>query len=477
MKIKVGNKGNIKVLLAFKDEKIANIDSKLKNYIEEKKLFNGKKGEIFTDIGPNANNIAIIGLGEKEKLDGQVLRIAAFNLAKKLASLKVESANIEIREIENFTQNEIIHLLSEGLLQSEYVFDEYKTDKEEIFEVEYNFNIDSQIEEAEENIKLAKDIIEGVFIARDLVNIPSIDMYPETLANNAKSILEKVGVEVEVLGKKEIEDLNMKAFLAVAEGSDKEPKFIIMKYLPNKDQKPLTFVGKGLTYDSGGYALKSPNGMVTMKSDMGGAASVIGAMYSIAKTKLNQNVVAVIAACENMISGRAYKNGDIVSSMKGTTIEIINTDAEGRVTLADSIYYAATKIDSAAVIDLATLTGACVVGLGDFTTGLVTNNQELCDNLVCASKVAGEYLWQLPVQEELRDMLKGKNADLTNSTGRMGGAITAGLFLENFVEGKPWVHMDIAGPAFAESAYNYIPAGGTGIPVKTLYLLAKNFNK
>lgn len=477
MIIKVGNKGNIKVVLAFKNEEIANIDDKLKNYIEEKKLFDGKKGEVFTDIGPTASNTAILGLGEKEKLDGQALRMAGFKLAKKMASLKVDSVNIEMISFENFSQADAVHLIAEGLLQSEYVFDDYKSEKEEIFEVEYNFNIDSEIEEAEKNIQLAKDIVEGIFIARDLVNIPSIDMYPETLANSAREILEKVGVEVEVLERKQIEALNMKAFLAVSEGSEKEPRFIVMKYLPNKDEKPLTFVGKGLTYDSGGYAIKSPKGMVTMKGDMGGAASVIGAMYSIAKTKLNQNVVAVVAACENMISGKAYKNGDIVGSMKGTTIEIMNTDAEGRVTLADSIYYAATKIDSAAVIDLATLTGACVVGLGDYTTGLVTNNQELCDSLIKSSEVAGEYLWQLPVQDELRDMLKGKDADLTNSTGRMGGAITAGIFLENFVEGKPWVHMDIAGPAFAESAYNYIPAGGTGIPVKTLYQLSKNFNR
>lgn len=470
MEIKVGNNGGIKTILVYKNDEINNIDENLKKYITDKKLFEGNKGEIFTDLGPNSSNTVIVGLGEKDKVNGQVLRLVGFNLGKKMAQLKADDVLINLNNIDI---NDSVKFITEGLLQSEYIFDEYKTDKEDIYSVNYSLNTDDI--NAQKDIQDTKDIIEGIFITRDLVNTPAIDMYPEVLANNAKEILEKVGVEVEILDKKQIEYLGMKAFLAVAEGSDKDPRFIIMKYLPNKDEKPLTFVGKGLTYDSGGYAIKPAKGMEDMKGDMAGAATVIGAMYAIAKTKVNQNIVAVVAACENMISGGAYKNGDIVGSMKGTTIEVMNTDAEGRVTLADSIYYAATKVDSAAIIDLATLTGACVVGLGDFTTGLVTNNDTLCKELMKSSEEAGEYLWPLPVQDELRDLLKGKVADLTNSTGRMGGAITAGLFLENFVENTPWVHMDIAGPAFASSNYSYLPSGATGIPVKTIYQLAKNF--
>ena len=301
-------------------------------------------------------------------------------------------------------------------------------------------------------------------------------MYPELLANSAKENLEDLDVEVEIFDKEKIEELDMKAFLAVAEGSDKEPRFIVMTYRgdPSSDEK-IALVGKGLTYDSGGYSLKPTAGsMDTMYCDMGGAGTVIGAMKSIAKAKLKKNVVGVVAACENMVSGRAYKPGDIIGSMAGKTIEVLNTDAEGRITLADSLWYAATVIKADKIVNLATLTGACVVALGDTNTGAITNNKDLMDSVKQASELSGEPLWELPTNEEYEELIKSDFADIKNIGGKGAGTITAGLFLKEFVDEKPWVHLDIAGTAYLEKANGYLPKGATGVHVKTLYNMVKN---
>lgn len=381
--------------------------------------------------------------------------------------------DVEVVFNESFS-NDVVLNIFEGIKQSEYKFDDYKTkEDEECKELSINFSVKQDL--SLEDFNYRENIVEGVNFTRFLVNTPAIDMYPETLAKTASEKLSSVGVNVKVLNKDEIEKLGMKAFLAVAEGSDKEPKFIIMEYLPVEGQKPIGLVGKGLTYDSGGYAIKPAKGMATMHGDMGGSATVIGSIYALAKNKVQRNVIGFVAACENMVSGRAYKNGDIIGSMKGTFIEVDNTDAEGRLTLADAIYYAATKTDAEPIVDLATLTGACVVALGERTTGIVTNEDSLYDEFEKSSKEVGEYVWKLPTFDVLRDLLKSKRADIINSTGPYGGAMTAGLFLEHFVEDKKWAHLDIAGPAYTKSAYDYVPFGATGVPVKTLYHFVKNY--
>ena len=388
---------------------------------------------------------------------------------------EVERFNIHDVEVifgEDLSKDTVLNIF-EGIKQSEYKFDDYKTkDDEECKELSINLSVKQDL--SMEDFNYRENIVEGVNFTRFLVNTPAIDMYPETLAKAASEKLSSVGVNVKVLNKDEIVKLGMKAFLAVAEGSDKEPKFIIMEYLPVEGQKPIGLVGKGLTYDSGGYAIKPAKGMATMHGDMGGSATVIGSIYALAKNKVQRNVIGFVAACENMVSGRAYKNGDIIGSMKGTFIEVDNTDAEGRLTLADAIYYAATKTDAEPIVDLATLTGACVVALGERTTGIVTNEDSLYEEFEKSSKEVGEYVWKLPTFDVLRDLLKSKRADIINSTGPYGGAMTAGLFLEHFVEDKKWAHLDIAGPAYTKSAYDYIPFGATGVPVKTLYDFVKN---
>lgn len=469
MEILIGRGGEVEVIPVFEDDKEVSKATQLYSYILEKELFKGKVGETYSDISPKGENIVFLGLGEKDKLNPEYLRRAFNNAAKELNRLKVKSAQV------NLDNTMDILAISEGLLQSEYSFEKYLSEKKTNLTVEkFYLNIADKKEDTESFIEEAKNIVQGIFLARDLVNEPAITMTPKELANRATKELEAVGVEVEVLGKKQIESLNMKAFLSVSKGSANEPQFIVMKWMNDKDSdEKLALVGKGLTYDSGGYSIKPTSGMVTMKTDMAGAASVIGAMKTIALSNVKKNVIGVVAACENLISGEAYKPGDIIGSMSGKTIEILNTDAEGRVTLADSLYYAATIVKADKIVDIATLTGACVVALGDVNTGAVTNNQELMDTLIEASKVSGEPVWQFPTNEEYDDCLKGTIGDLKNSTGREAGALAAGLFLREFVDNTPWVHLDIAGTSYMEKARGYLPQGASGVPVKTLYNLAK----
>ena len=267
----------------------------------------------------------------------------------------------------------------------------------------------------------------------------------------------------------------MKAFLSVGMGSSRKPRLIVMRYMgDNENSEVLGLVGKGLTYDSGGYSLKPSNSMVGMNGDMGGAAVVIGAMSAIAKNKLKKNVVAVVAACENLVSGEAYKPGDIIGSMAGKTIEVLNTDAEGRLTLIDAITYIIEKEGATKVIDLATLTGAAIVALGNYTTALMTNDEDFYDDFMRAADVTDEIFWRMPTFKHYRKQILGEKADLKNVDPNGAGTIVAGMFLKEFVQDKPWIHLDIAGTSDTKAPISeYIVKGGTGTPVRTLYYLAK----
>lgn len=476
MKFNLGKGGQVKAILVLKEEEKLKEADELFNFIKEKELFKGDCGEIYSNLSPKEDNLLIVGLGKKEKLNLDSFRKASYKLGKELMKLKIKSVGIQVPNFENLSYYEVVQAIAEGLLQSEYSFEKYLTEKNTIPTVEnvYLDIVDKKKEDAKKAIDEIQIIMEGVFLARDLVNEPAMYMTPKTLAKKAKEELEKYGVEVEVLGRKEIEELKMEAFLAVSEGSEEEPQFIKMTWTGNpKDKKKIALVGKGLTYDSGGYSIKPSKGMVTMKSDMAGSASVIGAMKSIAKSKLNKNVVGIIAACENMLSGGAYKPGDIIGSMAGKTIEVLNTDAEGRLTLADALWYA-TEVEKAdEIIDIATLTGACVVALGNINSGAITNNEELMKKVKYAANLAGEPIWQLPSNDEYRELIKGDFADLKNAASGGAGTITAGLFLEEFVDNTPWVHLDIAGTSYQSTQKSYLPKGATGVPVKTLYYLVK----
>lgn len=446
-----------------------------REWLNKSRNFAGKLGETYADISPGHENLILVGLGKRDEFDYDALRTMAFKAMKTATDLHVEKANFIIPEMEELADPLALKAIFEGALQNDYRFDKYKTLDKKEDTPDLSICLEAQwMEGKEEILEEVKTMMEGVTIARDLVNESPSDMTPERFAQFAKETLEPVGVTVTVYDEEEITKMGMTAFLAVARGSANPPRFIKMEYLPNgPEEKSLVYVGKGLMFDSGGYSLKPAKSMVDMKSDMSGAAAVVGAMYALGKNKGARNVVALVAACENMISGAAYKPGDIVSTLSGKTIEVLNTDAEGRVTLADALYYAATECNAEAIIDAATLTGACVVALGSTYTGAVANDEDLYNDIKRASNAAGELIWLMPSHDTYRDMIKGNLADLQNISEGGAGTITAGLFLEHFVNDVPWVHLDIAGTAFLTKPERYLPKGATGVLVKTFYELGK----
>ena len=307
--------------------------------------------------------------------------------------------------------------------------------------------------------------------ARDLVNEPPAIATPVALANDALAIAKKhTGmVTTTILNPKQCAELGMGMFLAVGQGSDQESRFIHMVYKPaKKPKKRVCFIGKGVTFDSGGYSLKPSNAMEDMKVDMAGAAAVISAMDAIATLGSDFEVHAVAACCENLVSGKAYKLGDVLTSMDGTTVEINNTDAEGRLTLGDAITYARQKIQPDEIFDFATLTGACMVALGPYTAGVMSDNESLVKSWLATADRTGEDMWRLPLAPRLREQLKSPIADMRNTGDRFGGAITAGLFLKTFAKDTPWVHVDIAGPASLSTARPSQPKGGSGFAVASI---------
>ena len=351
------------------------------------------------------NNILLVGMGKESELDLETVKNIGGDITR--ACKKENVSSISIRNFDDISLEENqVEALAEGLLLGNYEFNKYKTDKKDSKLNTINLHTDKDINKNIENGKL---LAEATIIARELINEPANVLYPKTLANKVVELGKEYGFETEIYGKEKIEDLNMKSFLSVAKGSSKEPKFIVMRYKgnPQSDDK-LGLVGKGLTYDSGGYSIKPTSGMVDMKGDMGGAGAVIGAMCAIAKAKLNKNVIAVVAACENLISGKAYKPGDIINSMGGKTIEVTNTDAEGRLTLIDAVYYIIHNENVNSVVDVATLTGAAVVALGTVASAIVTNDDNLYSKVEIAAKLSTEKIWRMPVFDEYKKALKGK---------------------------------------------------------------------
>ena len=475
---------NVKGIFVFEDkaeEFCSELNLTIK-CLKDANQFYGKTGEIYTltnVINGKVEKIIFAGLGETDKFNVDIMRNVTSKLIKEVISQKLSNIDIHINKAIDVS-GKTIEVIAESSVMSTYKFDKYKSDREDIL-----LNTVNIVLHDDKNIDLLKSSLEeGVFIAegnllsRFLVNEPANNLTPADLAKHVIRIGSEVGFEVEVFDRKEIENLGMEAFISVGKGSANEPKFIVMRYLGNPDNENdiLGLVGKGLTFDAGGYCLKTPGGMWEMKSDMGGAGAVVGAMSIIAKMKLKKNVIAVIAACENLISGEAYRPGDILNTMNGKTIEILNTDAEGRLTLIDAVTYIIRKENVNKVVDIATLTGAVGRAIGNAATGIVSNSDEFYAQLELASKACDEQVWRFPIFEEYREILESGNADLVNSTGSTGGgAITAGMFIGEFVEGKPWLHLDIAATAFADGKPNreYFSKGSTGIGARLLYQLAK----
>ncbi len=406
--------------------------------------------------------VLLISLGKEEKFDYETLRKLGGIIGSAASKYKFSSCTIANTWYRKKLDKEAsIRALVEGIFLGTYTFEEFFSEKKEKINLkEVNIEFKGNFEKAIEETRI---IAESVFFARDLQNLPSNIATPTYIANAAKEECEKVGISVKIIEKEEAKKLGMNLYLAVAKGSDENPKFVVMEYKGGGD-KWFSLVGKGITFDTGGISLKPSEKMEEMKYDMSGAASVIGTMIAIARLGLKVNVVGITPLTENMPSGKATKPGDIVKSMGGISVEIINTDAEGRLILADALEYA-KKYNPEFVIDIATLTGACVVALGHEAAGLMGNNSELIDKIKKSSQRTGERVWELPLWDEYNEYIKSDFADIKNVGNRYGGAITAAAFLKKFTNYK-WAHLDIAGVAYTDKEKFYIKKGGTGFGVR-----------
>jgi len=409
---------------------------------------------------------------EDESYDAVAIAIAAG--MKKFNSTKYKDAKIEIFADESST----LKALVEGAILGSYTFDKYKSKKEK--EIKKELVIACSVsKELEKILEESTYIADSVNKVRNYVNTTPQDFYPEVMAKEARKVAKDNGISIKVHGEEFLEKNDMNAMLSVARASVHEPKLIHLAYKPKNPIKKVVLVGKGLTYDSGGLSLKPADFMVTMKSDKSGGCAVIGILNAVAKLNLPIEVHGVIGAVENMIGGDAYKPDDVLVAKNGKTIEVRNTDAEGRLVLADCLCYAQDKIkDFDYIFDYATLTGACVVGVGEYTTGIMGNNTVLKRDAVSSALTSGEYATTLPFNRFLKKTIKSEIADICNiANTRYGGAITAGLFLDNFVydENKDkWLHFDIAGPAFVEKAWGYNPHGASGAGVRMTVEFLKN---
>jgi leucyl aminopeptidase len=417
--------------------------------------------------------VVVAGLGKKSDLNRDKLRVAVAEVCKTLrqkSSERIDSvahgAGITGIDLETVGQS-----ICEGALLGTYTFRKHITKTPEYKEIQ-QLNIlvsdANSVSALTRGCEKGKIISEAVALARDMVNEPANVVTPTAMAEIASQQAQKYNLGIKVIDREEMQGLGMGGLLGVAQGSQQPPKFIVLNYKGSQSEKvDIALVGKGITFDSGGISIKPSENMGEMKGDMAGGASVIGAISAIAQLKPKVNVVAIVPATENMPSGTAMRPGDIISIMNGKTVEIISTDAEGRLILADAVSYA-KKVGAQKIVDVATLTGACRVALGDICTGLFGNNQELIDRIISAGKDAGECVWQMPMNEEYKELNKSDVADMKNTGGRWGGAITGAWFIGEFAEGTPWSHLDIAGTFMTDKEKGYQVKGATGVPVRTL---------
>lgn len=462
---------------------IAEIDQdfngKLTAFLEEKTDCR-RFGEI-TVIYPfgaiAAKQIMILGLGNPQELTIDKLRCLSASALRSANRLKSKSVAMAVRHNPELTGLGMPGLQAsiEGAYLGLYEFNHYKSDKKMplLNDIQIIAGPTDNTAELQATVDKAVIIADSVCFARDLVNHPSLYMTPARMAQCAEELAQNYGMEIELLRESQIREQGLEAFWSVAKGSDEPPVLIVLTYRGNpQSTEEIALIGKGITFDSGGISLKPSEGMGEMKDDMGGAAAVLGAMKAIARLKPLSNILAVIPCTENMPSGKALKPGDVINSHGGKTIEIISTDAEGRLVLADAISYARQR-GATKLIDLATLTGACVVALGKVASAIVSNDQQWSQTVLEAAEATGEKMWPLPVFAEYKEQIKSDIADLKNSGGRPAGAITAGLFLAEFAAATPWVHIDIAGTVTSDKETGYYQKGATGIGVRTLIQVAE----
>jgi leucyl aminopeptidase len=425
-----------------------------------------------------AKRVAVVGLGKSEEFDLEAARVAAATAARKARELKVDefATIVHGAGIGGLEPDEACRVTTEASILALYRYERFKEATKSRHDVRTMTIVERDTERVQrfrEVVDLAKTTCDAVMRTRDLSVGPGNFVTPTYLAEQAREVAQAHGLEIAVWGKDELRERGMNGVLAVNRGSAEPPVFVVMRYRADRARKTLAVVGKGITFDSGGISLKPADNMEYMRHDMSGAAAVIGFVQLAAATKLPVNVIGIFPATENLPSGTSYKPGDVFRAYNGKTMEIVNTDAEGRVILSDALAYAAEQRPDA-IIDLATLTGACQVALGDHATGVMTNNQPLANLLVEAGERSGDRCWQLPLWKVYKEQIKTAMADVKNTGGRRAGAITAAHFLQEFVGDVPWAHLDIAGTAYADGDQSYVAPynpkpGATGVGVRLLW--------
>ena len=450
--------------------------------------FAGKRGELLEIVAPaglNNSRILVVGMGAPAKLTVKDLRNLGGTVAAHLLRVREVKAAVLLDKLRGGkAAPERAANYALGAVLRSYRFDKYKTKekpekKPQLKEIKFHLEDAAAAKKAFQRLQKLAD---GVFLTRDLVSEPANVIFPKSFVAEARK-LGKLGIKVQALGEKEMAKLGMGSLLGVGQGSAHEPQLLVMVWqgAPNaKDKQPLAFVGKGVTFDTGGISLKPAAGMEDMKWDMGGAGTVIGLMKTLAGRKAKVNVVGICGLVENMPSSTAQRPGDIVTSMSGQTIEVLNTDAEGRLVLADALWYVQERFKPKLIVDLATLTGAIIISLGHENAGLFSNDDKLSDQLTAAGKEVGELVWRMPLSSDYDKLIDCDAADMKNiSGGRAGGSITAAQFLQRFIkDGTPWAHLDIAGVAWSAKEKATVPKGGTGFGVQLLdSFVAKHHEK
>lgn len=440
----------------------------------------GKKGEItlIHTLGKMmADRVIVAGLGNQETLSAESIRYMMGEVSRFVRKLGVRRSATVAHGVSEGGIDPLIsgQAITEGALLGLYRFQVYKSrrdDEAQIEEIQIVEQDVNKIDLLQQGVSRGKVLAKATIFARDMNNEPANVMNPSEMVERARRVSEETGLDLKILDKPEMIELGMGALLAVAAGSNQPPKLIVLTYDgdPDNEGNNIALCGKGITFDSGGISIKPAAGMGEMKGDMSGGGAVIGAMGAIAQLKLKINVMGLVPATENMSGGSASRPGDVVRAMTGKSIEIENTDAEGRLVLADAIGYA-RKHGRRRLVDIATLTGAAVVALGKTTSAVIGNDQSLIDRMLEAGEATGEKVWQLPLFEEYKELNKSKIADVKNTGGRDAGAITAAQFISEFAEDVPWVHMDIAGTARTSTNSGYLVAGSTGVGVRTLIRL------
>jgi leucyl aminopeptidase len=431
--------------------------------------FSGKPGETALLYGQQglAPRLLLVGLGERDLLTTEKLRRAAATAARRARTLELREAALSLPTLPDTATREAARAAAEGAKLGLYRFVEHKTSADDHELEAFRLVADEgELDEAIDGAEIGRKVAEGSALARDLANEPSNVATPEYLAERARAIAEKYGMRCEVLDRAGIEAEGLTGLATVGRSASNEPRFIVLEHRKGGDEAPVVLVGKAVTFDSGGISIKPTAGMEDMKFDMSGGAAVLGAMEAVGALDLLLNGVALVPATENLPGGDAFKPGDVLEMHSGKTVEIITTDAEGRLILADALSYA-RRYEPSAVIDCATLTGACVVALGAHASGLMGNDEDLIAEVQAAGETTGERVWPLPLFEEYTEQIGGDTADIKNSGGRGGGALTAGAFLKEFAD-FPWVHLDIAGTAYGKKGDAYTTKGATGVPTRLL---------